>query len=139
VPQLRSSNNIRAFNTQLRSFDQDLEAWRAGPGRNMDFTQLDRANGARASRGVALQPAWRARPSGFRRDGCGASGACAPSVELTHLHAPRHPTPPHPTPPPPGAGWDLAKRLLAPRDSLNRGRLSVDQALGHRYFSPIFG
>jgi hypothetical protein len=37
-----------------------------------------------------------------------------------------------------GAGWDLARKLLAPRDGLNRGRLSVAQALGHRYFSPLF-
>lgn len=36
------------------------------------------------------------------------------------------------------AGWDLVSRLLAKRDALNRGRMSVGQALGHRYFS-IFG
>ena len=36
-----------------------------------------------------------------------------------------------------GAGWDLAKKLLAKRDGLNRGRLSVGAALRHRYFSPL--
>jgi serine/threonine protein kinase len=82
VPQLRSSSNARQLNNQLRSFDHDLEAWRAGPGRSYDFTQLDRAG---------------------------------------------------------GAGWDLAKRLLAKRDALNRGRLSVSGALRHRYFSPLLG
>ncbi len=38
-----------------------------------------------------------------------------------------------------GAGWDLAKRLVAPRDKLNRGRMGVEQALGHRYLSSLFG
>jgi len=34
-----------------------------------------------------------------------------------------------------GAGWDLAKKLVTPRDEkTNRGRLSANQALGHRYF-----
>jgi len=33
-----------------------------------------------------------------------------------------------------GAGLDLARRLLAPRDRFNRGRLSVGGALRHRYF-----
>ena len=34
-----------------------------------------------------------------------------------------------------GAGWDLAKGLLAPRSGpLNRGRLSCGAALRHRYF-----
>jgi hypothetical protein len=38
------------------------------------------------------------------------------------------------------AGWDLAAKLLAKRGSLNRGRLSASQALGHRFFSnPLFG
>ncbi|KAI8468751.1 MAG: protein kinase [Monoraphidium minutum] len=46
VPQLRSSASIRLFNSQLRSFDYDLEAWRRGPGRSYDFTQLDRQGGA---------------------------------------------------------------------------------------------
>ncbi|KAG2491716.1 hypothetical protein HYH03_009879 [Edaphochlamys debaryana] len=36
------------------------------------------------------------------------------------------------------AGWDLAVRLLAKRDGSNRGRLSVGQALSHRYFAPEF-
>ena len=36
-----------------------------------------------------------------------------------------------------GAGWDLAKKLLAKRNSLNRGRMSVGEALRHRYFSPL--
>eukprot|EP00878_Enallax_costatus_P022131 GHUV01023469.1.p1 GENE.GHUV01023469.1~~GHUV01023469.1.p1 ORF type:complete len:376 (+),score=66.76 GHUV01023469.1:362-1489(+) len=79
VPQLRSTQNIRQFNNQLRNFDQDLEAWRKYNGRTMDFTLLDRAN---------------------------------------------------------GAGWDLAKRLLAKRDKFNRGRMSISQALRHRYFLP---
>jgi hypothetical protein len=77
VPQLRSQANIRQFNAQLRSFDQDLDAWRRYNGQRMDFTQLDRQG---------------------------------------------------------GAAWDLARRLLAPRDKLNRGRLSVGGALRHRYF-----
>lgn len=78
VPQLRSSANIRLFNSQLRGFDYDLEAWRRGPGRSYDFTQLDRQG---------------------------------------------------------RAGWDLATKLLSKRNDLNRGRLSVEQALGHRYFA----
>lgn len=82
VPQLRSSANVRQFNAQLRSCDHDLELWRRGPGRNYDFTQLDRQN---------------------------------------------------------AAGWDLARRLLAKRNEWNRGRMSVEQALGHRYFSALFG
>ena len=77
VPQLRSQANVRQFNAQLRTFDQDLDAWRRYNGQRMDFTQLDRQG---------------------------------------------------------GAGWDLARRLLAPRDALNRGRLSVGGALRHRYF-----
>ncbi|WIA36617.1 hypothetical protein OEZ86_007905 [Tetradesmus obliquus] len=79
VPQLRSTANIRQFNNQLRGFDQDLEQWRRFNGRQMDFTQLDRSN---------------------------------------------------------GAGWDLATKLLARRDKYNRGRISVGQALRHRYFLP---
>jgi len=35
-----------------------------------------------------------------------------------------------------GAGWDLAQKLLAKRNSLNRGRMSVEQALRHRYLNP---
>lgn len=35
-----------------------------------------------------------------------------------------------------GAGWDLAQKLLAKRNEYNRGRLSVEQALRHRYFLP---
>jgi hypothetical protein len=35
-----------------------------------------------------------------------------------------------------GSGWDLAVKLLAKRNSWNRGRLGVDQALRHRYFLP---
>jgi hypothetical protein len=58
---------------------QDLEQWRRFNGRSMDFTQLDRNN---------------------------------------------------------GAGWDLAQKLLARRDKYNRGRISVGQALRHRYFLP---
>jgi len=42
VPQLRSSNNIRAFNAQLNSFECDLEAWRDYQGGNYDFAVLDR-------------------------------------------------------------------------------------------------
>jgi hypothetical protein len=77
VPQLRSSGNIRQFNAQLRTFDQDLDAWRRYNGQRMDFAQLDRQN---------------------------------------------------------GAGFDLARRLLAKRDGLNRGRLTLGGALRHRYF-----
>ncbi len=33
-----------------------------------------------------------------------------------------------------GAGWDLAVRLLRPRDRLNRGRPGAAEALRHRYF-----
>ena len=35
------------------------------------------------------------------------------------------------------AGWDLARKLLRKRTSVNRGRLSAGQALRHRYFSPL--
>lgn len=39
-----------------------------------------------------------------------------------------------------GAGWDLATKLLAKRTALNRGRMSVEQALGHRFMSSgLFG
>lgn len=79
VPQLRSSNNIRQFNNDMRQFDYDLETWRQYRGSRYDFTQLDRNN---------------------------------------------------------EAGWDLAKKLLRPRNNINRGRLSVSQALRHRYFLP---
>eukprot|EP00775_Hariotina_reticulata_P012397 gene12397-12532_t len=79
VPQLRSMANIRLFNNQLRTFDQDLDAWRKFNGRSMDFTLLDRNN---------------------------------------------------------GAGWDLAQKLVAPRDKWNRGRISTDAALRHRFFLP---
>lgn len=37
-----------------------------------------------------------------------------------------------------GAGWDLVKRLVCERNSINRGRLSAKQALRHRYFFPEF-
>jgi hypothetical protein len=37
----------------------------------------------------------------------------------------------------PGAAWDLACRLLAKRNALNRGRMSVEEALLHRYI--LFG
>jgi hypothetical protein len=33
-----------------------------------------------------------------------------------------------------GAGWDLACKLVRPRDRFNRGRLSAAQAMRHRYF-----
>nr|AAO63769.1 protein kinase [Chlamydomonas reinhardtii] len=36
------------------------------------------------------------------------------------------------------AGWDLACKLITKRDSANRGRLSVSQALSHRFFLPEF-
>ncbi|GAX81560.1 hypothetical protein CEUSTIGMA_g8988.t1 [Chlamydomonas eustigma] len=36
------------------------------------------------------------------------------------------------------AGWDLAKKLLSKRDRFNRGRLSVGEALSHRYFNLEF-
>ena len=35
-----------------------------------------------------------------------------------------------------GAGWDLARRLICKRGDFNRGRLSVDAALRHRFFLP---
>ncbi|GFR51243.1 hypothetical protein Agub_g13618 [Astrephomene gubernaculifera] len=37
-----------------------------------------------------------------------------------------------------GAGWDLACRLTSKRDKYYRGRLSVGQALSHRFFLPEF-
>ncbi|GLC37701.1 hypothetical protein PLESTB_000886900 [Pleodorina starrii] len=37
-----------------------------------------------------------------------------------------------------GAGWDLACKLITKRDQFNRGRLSVGQALSHRFFLPEF-
>eukprot|EP00955_Chlamydomonas_euryale_P046585 353453-Chlamydomonas_euryale.AAC.2 len=33
-----------------------------------------------------------------------------------------------------GAAWDLASKLICRRGPLNRGRISADEALGHRYF-----
>lgn len=33
-----------------------------------------------------------------------------------------------------GAGWDLACRLVRQRDQYFRGRLSVEEALNHRFF-----
>lgn len=37
------------------------------------------------------------------------------------------------------AGWDLACKLIRPRDKgSRRGRLSAGQALSHRYFLPEF-
>jgi hypothetical protein len=33
-----------------------------------------------------------------------------------------------------GAGWELACKLVCPRDDFNRGRLSAAAALRHRYF-----
>ncbi|EFJ45526.1 hypothetical protein VOLCADRAFT_82302 [Volvox carteri f. nagariensis] len=36
------------------------------------------------------------------------------------------------------AGWDLACKLITKRDQYNRGRLSVGQALSHRFFLPEF-
>jgi hypothetical protein len=41
---------------------------------------------------------------------------------------------PTPTPPAALAGWDLVTRLMTQRNNLNRGRLSVGEALRHRYF-----
>lgn len=35
-----------------------------------------------------------------------------------------------------GAGWDLVCKLLRKRNQLNRGRLTVDQMLRHRFFRP---
>ncbi|KAG1681303.1 hypothetical protein FOA52_007349 [Chlamydomonas sp. UWO 241] len=35
-----------------------------------------------------------------------------------------------------GAAWDLANRLICRRGLFNRGRVSVDEALSHRYFRP---
>lgn len=34
-----------------------------------------------------------------------------------------------------GAGWDLACRLVTKRNEYFRGRMSVEEALGHRFFS----
>lgn len=36
------------------------------------------------------------------------------------------------------AGWDLATKLICRRNAFLRGRISVAQALRHRYFSPEF-
>ena len=36
------------------------------------------------------------------------------------------------------AGWDLASKLICRRDKYLRGRLSVSQALLHRFFLPEF-
>ena len=36
------------------------------------------------------------------------------------------------------AGWELATKLICRRDKYFRGRLSVSQALVHRYFLPEF-
>jgi len=35
-----------------------------------------------------------------------------------------------------GAGWDLAKKMVRPRNLLQRGRMSAAQAMGHRFFWP---
>ena len=37
-----------------------------------------------------------------------------------------------------GAGWSLARKLICRRNSVNRGRLSVADALRHRFFLPEF-
>mmetsp|Transcript_27018 Transcript_27018/g.66635 ORF Transcript_27018/g.66635 Transcript_27018/m.66635 type:complete len:288 (+) Transcript_27018:42-905(+) len=37
-----------------------------------------------------------------------------------------------------GLGWDLAQKLVRPRNIFQRGRLSASQAMGHRYFWPEF-
>jgi len=81
VPGLRTTNNIRLFNSELRQVDFDLQRWRDMRGSKYDFTLLDRNN---------------------------------------------------------KAGWDLALKLICKRDKLNRGRISVDEALRHRYFLPEF-
>ncbi|EKX39824.1 hypothetical protein GUITHDRAFT_154306 [Guillardia theta CCMP2712] len=35
-----------------------------------------------------------------------------------------------------GAGWDLATKLVRPRNFFQRGRFSAREAMGHRYFWP---
>ena len=36
------------------------------------------------------------------------------------------------------SGWDLARKLICRRNSVNRGRLSAGDALRHRFFLPEF-
>lgn len=36
------------------------------------------------------------------------------------------------------AGWDLARQLICRRNKFNRGRLTVNGALRHRFFLPEF-
>jgi len=36
-----------------------------------------------------------------------------------------------------GAGWDLAKNMVRPRNILQRGRFSAAESMGHRYFWPL--
>lgn len=52
VPQLQSPTAQRAFNLELANADYDLKQWRetTRAGRSWDFTLLDRAGGAGASR-----------------------------------------------------------------------------------------
>lgn len=86
----------------------------------MDFSLLDANGGQGAFKGVALALEGRGRRCVGQT--C-AFGAC------THPHT-LHPTL-RPTPPPPG--WDLAVKLLRPKNQFNRGRLSAGEALRHPF------
>jgi hypothetical protein len=139
VPQLRSSGNVRTFNSQLSALDHDLDV-----GLLLDLGLIC---GPLLFLACLLLGVfwvwWQATPA-----------------DLDHSQSrPQQPTD-RPTDPPPqawrarqgrnmdfsqlersgGAGWDLAKRLLAKRDKFNRGRMSVEEALGHRYLAGgLFG
>ena len=38
-----------------------------------------------------------------------------------------------------GRGWDLAKKMVRPRNFFQRGRISAADAMRHSYFWPEFG
>jgi len=46
LPQIRGIGGTKIVNSQLKSVDNDPEAWRTAYGRNYDFSLLDRQNGA---------------------------------------------------------------------------------------------
>eukprot|EP00802_Teleaulax_amphioxeia_P009962 Tamp_09987.p1 GENE.Tamp_09987~~Tamp_09987.p1 ORF type:complete len:556 (-),score=45.57 Tamp_09987:430-2034(-) len=46
VPQLRGLGGTKLVNSQLKSLDNDVEAWRERFGNSLDFSLLDRQNGA---------------------------------------------------------------------------------------------
>ena len=77
---------------------------RRGPGRG------------RGARGAADQAArWLASPGAWLA--CSAAHTC--NIR--------------PSPPLPSSGWDLAVKLLRPKNKFNRGRLSAAQALRHPF------